>query len=294
MIEFPRLPTREVPLWNGDAFIVGGRTERVISYSSNLEGWDDDLTSLHEAEAGDGTHPIDAMSRATAVEALRRCNLPKGAAVLEIGCSSGFLLRDLKRNFPDFDIVGSDVIRGALLRLSTQLPGVPLVQMDVLQCPLEAAQFDAIVAINVLEHIEDDAAALAQIGRLLKPGGALVVEVPQGPRLFDYFDAYLRHYRRYGKAELRRKLHAASLRVERLGSLGFVPYAAFFGVKKLNRLRFGARGERAADVEALVRQQVGRTSRSRVLDWLLQVERRLPFLAGWLPGIRCTAVARKS
>jgi len=287
------LPSREVPRWNGETFVVGARTERVISYSSNLQGWDDDLTSLHEAEAGDGTHPIDAMSRATAVEALRACRLPHGGAVLEIGCSSGFLLRDLKRNFPGLDIVGSDVIRGALLRLGTELPGVPLVQMDVLQCPLEPAQFDAVVAINVLEHIEEDAAALAQIARLLKPGGVLVVEVPHGPHLFDYFDAYLRHYRRYDKAELRRKMEAASLRVERERSLGCLPYAAFFAVKKSNRVRFGARGEHAADLEALVRQQVGRTSRSHVLNVLLNVERRIPMLGRWLPGIRCTAVARK-
>jgi SAM-dependent methyltransferase len=293
MIEFPMLPSREVPLWNGETFVVGGRTERVISYSSNLDGWDDDLTSLHEAEAGDGTHPIDAMSRATAVEALRTCKLPPGAAVLEIGCSSGFLLRDLKHNFPDLDIVGSDVIRGALLRLGNQLQGVPLVQMDVLQCPLEPGRFDAIVAINVLEHIEDDAAALAQIARLLKPDGVLVLEVPQGPRLFDYFDAYLRHHRRYDRVELRRKLQAASLRVECEGSLGCLPYGAFFALKKMNRLRFGPRGERAADLQSLVRQQVGRTARSRVLHLLLDLERRMPALGRWLPGIRCTAVARK-
>jgi SAM-dependent methyltransferase len=292
MIDFPALPSGETPVWDGTLFQWGDRSSRVVAYSSNFAGWDDDLTALHEVEAGDGQHPIDAASRSAAIDALRRFGFPLNGTVLEIGCSSGFLLRDLKREFPDAEIVGADIVVKPLERLGASLPGVPLVQMDMLQCPLVERQFDALVALNVLEHIEDDEAALGKMARLLKPGGILVLEVPQGPDLYDYFDAYLRHFRRYSRQEVVAKIAASGLQLQAFSFIGFVPYLPFWMVKKLNRIRFGKHGERSPGMEEMVRKEIKTTARSRTLELAFAVEKALSGKIPFQSGIRCAAVAR--
>ena len=291
MIDFPVLPSGEKPIWDGERFQLGERSSRVLAYSSNLAGWDDDLTKLHEVEARDGQHPIDVASRKAAVDALRRYNFPLNGAVLEIGCSSGFLLHDLRQEFPCGQIVGADIVVKPLERLGESLPGVPLVQMDLLQCPLRERQFDAVVALNVLEHIEDDGAALKKLAGLLKPRGILILEVPQGPNLYDYFDAYLRHFRRYSRADLLAKVAASGLEFQDINFLGFVPYLPFWVVKKLNRLRFGLRGEKSLMIEEMVRGEIKATAKSRILDIAFLIERALAPKITFPIGIRCTLAA---
>ena len=68
-----------------------------------------------------------------------------------------------------------------------------------------------VVAVNVLEHIEDDCAALRALSRLVVPGGRLVVWVPGYPRLYGEFDRQVGHVRRYTPATLRAALEGADL-----------------------------------------------------------------------------------
>jgi hypothetical protein len=70
-----------------------------------------------------------------------------------------------------------------------------------------------VVLVNVLEHFEDDAAAVSHVARVLKPGGVAVIEVPAGPQLFDVYDKYLQHFRRYQLADLCRLVERAGLQV---------------------------------------------------------------------------------
>lgn len=292
MIDFPVLPSGGKPVWDGERFQLGTRSLRVLAYSSNFAGWGDDLTEFHELEAGDGQHPIDVASRSAAVDALRHNGFPIDGAVLEIGCSSGFLLHDLRHEFPRAQIVGADIVVKPLERLGETLPGVPLIQMDLLQCPLRERQFDAVVALNVLEHIGDDRVALEKMASLLKPDGILVLEVPQGPNLYDYFDAYLRHFRRYSKKDLLAKIAVSGLKIQQFNFLGFVPYLPFWVVKKLNRLRFGPRGEKFPHIEEMVRKQIKATARSKTLDFAFAIEKALSGKFSFPLGIRCTAVSR--
>lgn len=293
-MDWPASPSEGDVVWDGSAFCTGSGRMRVLSCSADLTGWDDELTELHEIEAGLGTHPIDRASRRNAIEMLRAMGVGTKATILEVGCSSGFFLQDLLCVFPGAKIVGADTIRTALERVGAALPGVPLLQMDLLSCPLPGGQFDAVVALNVLEHIEDDSRALSQIARLLKPGGVFVVEVPQGPGLYDSYDFLLRHVRRYSRAELLAKIRDVGLNVERATSLGFVPFPPFYAVKKISRLRYGVRGERSRDRESIVRAQIRNTSRNVLLEAAFAVERRVRPLGRFLPGIRYAAAARKS
>jgi SAM-dependent methyltransferase len=164
--------------------------------------------------------------------------------------------------------------------------------MDLLQCSIKGRQFDAVVALNVLEHIEDDTAAISRMADLLKAGGIVVLEVPQGPMLYDLYDAYLRHFRRYSRKELTKKCIRSGLTPLRIGSLGFVPYAPFWVMKKLNRLRYGSRGEKAPRLEEFVRGQIKATADSKMLGLALFIESALFKKVSAPIGIRCTLVAR--
>jgi SAM-dependent methyltransferase len=77
-------------------------------------------------------------------------------------------------------------------------------------------KFDTAVCFNVVEHINDDAAALASLRKLLEPGGRLLLIVPAHQRLFGSLDEHLGHFRRYEKEDLAEKLAAAGFEVEKM------------------------------------------------------------------------------
>jgi SAM-dependent methyltransferase len=80
----------------------------------------------------------------------------------------------------------------------------------------ESAEHSAVVALNVLEHIEDDVAALRSMGGLLRPGGKVVLIVPAFPSAMSRFDRTIGHFRRYTVASLGTALTAAGLPIEQL------------------------------------------------------------------------------
>jgi SAM-dependent methyltransferase len=83
---------------------------------------------------------------------------------------------------------------------------------------------DLIYTSNVLEHIDDDLAALKQLRATLRPGGRIAIYVPAMQVLYSDMDRSIGHYRRYGRQELLAKLAAAGFEVERChyaDSLGF-------------------------------------------------------------------------
>ena len=92
-------------------------------------------------------------------------------------------------------------------------------------------QFDSVVYINVLEHIEDDAGELAEVYGQLKPKGYLIVLVPALSFLYSAYDRQLGHYRRYHKSELIDKARTVgfkTVRADYLDFLGIIPwYVAF-------------------------------------------------------------------
>lgn len=274
----------EPPKWDGRNFVFDDQITQVLEYSENFAGWSDDLTSLHEEAAGD-SHPIDLSSRKDAIEQIRRYLPITDAVIMEIGCSSGFLIRDLVKSFPGSLVLGADVVKEPLCNLARDLPGVPLIRFDLLRCPLPDQCVDVCVMLNVLEHIEDDVTALKNAFKLLKPGGSLIIEVPAGPYLYGAYDAELHHFRRYSATELKSKLIEVGFRVHRKSHLGFVLYPAFLAVKLLNkwlpsRLR-----------KLVVRDQAASTSESWLVSWAMKFESNylsafhLPF------GIRALAVA---
>ncbi|MEM9657296.1 MAG: class I SAM-dependent methyltransferase [Planctomycetota bacterium] len=100
---------------------------------------------------------------------------------------------------------------------------------DLIDMPeLTSERFDAVLCVNVLEHVRDDELVLSHFAKLLAPGGRLVLLVPAHPWLYSAVDRTLGHFRRYERQGLQRKIERAGLEMEslhgfnRLGALGWL------------------------------------------------------------------------
>jgi SAM-dependent methyltransferase len=132
----------------------------------------------------------------------------------EVGCGTGFVLTGLGETYPAMRLVGSEIFVEGLAFARERLGSVELIQVDARSLPY-TEEFGAIGAFDVLEHIEEDTQVLSEMYRALKPGGTLVVSVPQHRWLWSPADDYAHHVRRYTGKELRAKVTAAGFLITR-------------------------------------------------------------------------------
>lgn len=143
---------------------------------------------------------------------------PTAETIMEIGCGNGFVLSAISALKPWRRLVASELHPQALLTARSRLGCcTEFVQMDARAIPVADA-FDVIGAFDVLEHIEDDTGVLAAMHRALRPGGGVVLSVPQHPWLWSGTDEAAHHKRRYERCELKNKVQAAGFRVLFSGS----------------------------------------------------------------------------
>ncbi len=157
--------------------------------------------------------------------------------VLEVGCGSGAVLVTLREVLPDAQLVGSEAYVLGLQRTRERLDDdVELIQCDARRLPY-SAEFDLIGAFDVLEHVAEDGAVIGEAHRALRPGGGLLLTVPQHMRLWSRFDIGAGHVRRYEKGELEAKCRKAGFSI--LRSTSFVttllPFVALS--RRLNRFQ---------------------------------------------------------
>lgn len=100
--------------------------------------------------------------------------------VLEVGCGRGFYLKTLKSVWPDLEVTGIDLNQKYLDKAKEFLGSldVRLVKGDATKLPFKDKTFDRIIASEILEHIPDDQKAVSEMYRVLKPGGIVMVTVP--------------------------------------------------------------------------------------------------------------------
>jgi SAM-dependent methyltransferase len=185
-----------------------------------------------------------------------------GQRVLEVGSGTGLMTRYLatRERLVATDVDPEHVT--LLRRLYADNPKVEVASFDVAGGAdgLPGAEFDTVVAANVLEHVADDDAALGTMRRLLRPGGRLVLIVPALPRLYGTIDRSIGHHRRYTRPELVGKLRAAGLEVE---------HASYFNVLGVAGWYLNSRLLRRRTVPGLQARLNDR------LSFLLRAERRL-------------------
>jgi SAM-dependent methyltransferase len=126
--------------------------------------------------------------------------LPARAEILDAGCGSGRNMIDLARH----GTVTGVELSATSVSLARERDAGEVIEGSVLEMPFEIGHFDLAASLDVIEHLEDDLAALRELRRVVKPGGTLLVTVPAYQWLWSGHDVVNHHYRRYTRRSLQR------------------------------------------------------------------------------------------
>ena len=145
--------------------------------------------------------------------ALRRY-FPEARSFFELGCGTGVVLAALRGSRPELALAGGEPFAAGLEVARSRLPDVPLYQLDGRRLPFER-EFDVVGAFDVLEHVDEDETVLAQMRQAVRPGGGILVSVPQHPWLWSAVDEFSLHRRRYTARQLVERVERAGFRIAR-------------------------------------------------------------------------------
>ena len=174
---------------------------------------------------------------------------PETRTVLEIGAGMGTVGSLLARRY-EYLGLEPDATSFTVARRRIEAAGGRAEQADYSDLQ-RSREFDLVCAFEVLEHLEDDAGALAAWRELVRPGGRVLLSVPGAPRLYGASDEGAGHYRRYERATLRHALERGGFDDIRIAAYGF---PVGYPLKKLRdglaardlRRRGGTRAQRTA------------------------------------------------
>jgi SAM-dependent methyltransferase len=207
----------------------------------------------------------------------REANLPADARILEIGCGTGHNLSMLG-GFGHIDGLELDDEAAALSekRLGRKVMRSPLPALA--EVP---GDYDLIGAFDVIEHIDDDTAALAAIATKLKSGGKFIMTVPAHPWMWTAHDVANHHKRRYSKAALRKLVEGSPMRLDKIGYFNSLLFPLAVAQRAASKLRSKDNGDVSLPAAPL----------NRSLEAVFASERYLVGRLPLPPGLSLFAVA---
>lgn len=146
----------------------------------------------------------------------------KPQRVLDIGCGAGDVIHRLA--LKGCEVVGVDLSEAAREQALTRTEDVRDRVTITGEIPPDPEQFDMVMSCEVLEHIEDDKAALREWAKKVAPGGRLLISVPCHQKRWGPSDVWAGHFRRYERDEIIQRLAEVDFEIERLWCYG-VPLA---------------------------------------------------------------------
>ena len=189
--------------------------------------------------------------------------------MLEIGCGNGSVLAYLRQN--GVYVEGGDIFIEALEFCQRRVGHIPLYRVDVLSLPF-CNDFDVVGLFDVLEHIEEDEKALAEVSQALRAGGKVLITVPAHKSLWSYADESAHHKRRYSKVELTVKLERNGFAIKAISYYMFFLFPFMLAIRLITN--------------ALWRNRARRDRRSRIelktIPVLNSIFLRLLRVEGWL------------
>lgn len=147
-----------------------------------------------------------------------------GGTFVDAGCGDGYMSERLARIGMHGTAIDAspEAIHLTQTRISTRgIEGVEVLQGDIFDAPVEEGAADVVTFLEVLEHLDDDIAALNRLRHLSKPDGLLVLSVPAHEDLWDELDEWAGHVRRYERDELIDKLKSTGWKPLRVYNYGF-------------------------------------------------------------------------
>lgn len=208
----------------------------------------------------------------------RETQLPTDAHILEIGCGTGHNLAMLS-GFGHVDGLELDEEARTLSekRLGRKVMSSPLPEL----AEVPDRHYHLIGAFDVIEHIEDDQAALVSIARKLQPGGKFILTVPAHQWMWSAHDVVNHHKRRYSKRALKELIDSSPLKLERIGYFNSLLFPLAVAERAASKLR----GKGDADVK------LPPASLNAALEGIFACERYLVGRFPLPPGLSLFAVA---
>ena len=207
----------------------------------------------------------------------REAQPPAGARILEIGCGTGHNLSMLG-TFGHVDGLELDDEAAALSekRLGRKVLRSPLPELVGVR-----RKYDLIGAFDVIEHIEDDHAAVAAIATKLKPGAKFIMTVPAHPWMWTAHDVANHHKRRYSKRALRALIEGSPMRLEKIGYFNSLLFPLAVAERTVSKLRGNDDGDVSLPPAPL----------NKALEGIFAAERYLVGRLPLPPGLSLFAVA---
>lgn len=197
----------------------------------------------------------------------------KNTSFLELGCGTGFFIRELSKNL-NLKIIGSDIYLTGLKYAQKKSPDIEFIQLDATSnCISE--KFDIIGAFDVIEHIENDEAVIANVYHSLTEGGYFIITVPQYQFLWSKLDELVKHQRRYSKTELFTKLNKNGFTIAFHSSFVFTLFPLMYLSRFFDKKHIPTNEFSADEFEKRVRLP-------KFLDWIFD---KLMYIDEYLIGL---------
>jgi ubiquinone/menaquinone biosynthesis C-methylase UbiE len=152
--------------------------------------------------------------------------------ILDVGCGTGATMGFLEQYG---QVTGIDVSLKAVRYCRAQ-GGSRLCLADGESLPFTDGSFDLVTALDLLEHLADEAGGLREIWRVLKYGGRMVILVPAFMFLWSDFDRFSGHYRRYTRGQLRERVEEAGFQIARLSYFNTLLFPVVWGIRMFKNL----------------------------------------------------------
>ncbi len=166
------------------------------------------------------------------------------ARILDAGCGSGRNMVELAR----YGTVTGVELSATSVELARVRNCGEVIEGSVLEMPFESGSFDLAVSLDVIEHLEDDLAALRELRRAVAPGGALLVTVPAYQWLWSGHDEINHHHRRYTRRSLQSVAELAGWRQVRTTYFNSLLLPAAIVLRVLDRVNRAKTTESSLDL----------------------------------------------
>jgi SAM-dependent methyltransferase len=213
---------------------------------------------------------------------IRALDLSPDVCALDAGTSTGTNLR-LLRELGFTNVEGVDISPAAKEFCERKQLGIVTIG-DLCALPYGDNRFDLVLATDVIEHLDADGQAVAELFRVVKPGGHVLITVPAFPSLWGLQDIVAHHKRRYRKHQLLQLLSARGLQCRQVFYFNFVLFAPIWLARQIIRL---------AGVRLRSENDVNSSSLNRVLRWIFTAD---VWSARWLSppfGVSILALCTK-